>query len=137
MNVVTHQCACPRIDAEVIRWKHPLPPPRGGLASPELLLERVGEGRAAMPFPQILAVKRPNSPQVLLHRRYHGLRQGGVAVLSSLALAHAELTSCEVQVLDPKPEALAEPEPASVQHRRDESMPPVERIKDRPNLLDR
>ena len=65
-------------------------------------------------------MKIPCDLELAAHRPAERCRQHGAPVLLSFAVAHEDLVEREVDVLDPQPQALHQPEARAVEERGDE-----------------
>src|SRR5512135_1427338 len=70
----------------------------------------------------------PPAPELLAERRPYGGGQHGDAIRVALATADGDLAQLEVEILDPEPQALEEPEAGSVQEGADQARRAVEAV---------
>ncbi len=85
-----------------------------------LLFERVGEIDSAVAIVQVLSVKHFDAPEVLLKGLDEAVGEHGDAVFSPLAVAHDDLVLGEINVLDPQPQTLYQPQPRAVEQLGDQ-----------------
>jgi hypothetical protein len=115
----------PRTRRKPIRRKHPLPArlePR-----PRILpRERPRQIHLAVPFRQILRVQRERDRDLLPKRLHRPLRQHRQPIPPPLPIPDPQLPPLEIDVLNPQPQRLEQPQPAAPQQQRHDPRIPLE-----------
>ena len=96
------------------RGKDPLPRPLARGAD-VLLGEGAWQRRAAAPSCRVLLVEPPHRLEVIVQIPANGGRQERDPVLGALAVVDRQLVALEVDILDPKGQALLETQPRAVE----------------------
>ncbi|OIQ84470.1 hypothetical protein GALL_336930 [mine drainage metagenome] len=133
VDVMATPLPAQRIGGNVARRKHVLPAP-GCRRIRILLRQRAGQPDAAPAGGEVRLVQCLSGGHVGLERPGQRPGQHGHPILAALAIAHADLESREVHILDPQPHALHQAHAGAIEQPHHQGNGTLQPIQHRPDL---